>query len=338
MALANSQAQRLHGGRMAMRPSAVVVARAPRRVVQVQAATAQAAKIIDGKKIAEDIRGEIAAEVKELKAKTGKTPGLAVVLVGSRKDSETYVRSKKKSSVEVGFESFSTDLPETASEEEVLKVVAAYNADPNVHGILVQLPLPKHINEQRVLDAIDIEKDVDGFHPQNIGALAMRGRNPLFVPCTPKGCIELLERSGVPIAGKRAVVVGRSNIVGLPAALLLQNRDATVTMVHSRTPNAQQIAAEADILIAACGKAEYVTGAWVKPGAAVVDVGINAVSDATKKTGYRLVGDVKYDEAAAKAGWITPVPGGVGPMTIAMLLKNTLEGYKHALKGHSAKH
>lgn len=301
--------------------------------VQAVAAPAQTARIIDGKKIAEDIRGEIAAEVKILKAKTGKTPGLAVVLVGQRKDSETYVRSKKKGSIEVGFESFGTELPETATEEEVLKVVAAYNADPNVHGILVQLPLPKHINETKVLDAISLDKDVDGFHPQNIGSLAMRGRKPKFVSCTPKGCIELLERSGVPIAGKRAVVVGRSNIVGLPAALLLQNRDATVTIVHSRTPNAQKIAAEADILIAACGKAEYVTGDWVKPGAAVIDVGINAVPDASKKTGYRLVGDVAYAEAAAKAGWITPVPGGVGPMTICMLLQNTLEGFKAQTAG-----
>ena len=249
------------------------------------------------------------------------------------------------------------------------QVVAAFNADPAVHGILVQLPLPKHINEQRVLDAICIEKDVDGFHPLNIGALAMRGRTPLFVPCTPKGCLELLKRSGVALSGKRAAVVGRSNIVGMPAALLLQREDATVTVIHSRTPDAQRICAEADIIIAACGKAEMVGGDWVKPGAVVIDVGINAVDvseagqgqrggwgeaaaallmwlllalaylhthsllvcprgvqDPNAKRGYRLVGDVNFAEASDKASQITPVPGGVGPMTIAMLLRNCVDG------------
>lgn len=197
-----------------------------------------------------------------------------------------------------------------------------------VDGILVQLPLPKHIDEQTVLDAISIDKDVDGFHPMNIGSLAMRGREPLYVSCTPKGCMELLKRSGVDCKGKTAVVVGRSNIVGLPAALLLQNADATVTMVHSRTPNAEELVRAADIVIAACGRAEMVKGSWIKPGAVVVDVGINAVDDPTAKRGYRLVGDVEFAAAAENASLITPVPGGVGPMTIAMLLQNTLEGYK----------
>lgn len=304
-----------------------------RRALPVAAAApvAGAAKIIDGKQIAEDIRKEIAAEVAQLKQATGRVPGLAVVLVGTRKDSETYVRSKKKACAEVGFESFGADLPETATEEEVLSVVAGYNADPNVHGILVQLPLPKHINEQRVLDAIDIHKDVDGFHPQNIGSLAMRGRSPLFVSCTPKGCLELLKRSGVQLSGKTAVVVGRSNIVGLPVALLLQNEDATVTMVHSRTPDAADVVRRADVVIAACGRAEMVKGDWIKPGAAVIDVGINAVDDASAKRGYRLVGDVDFKGASERAGAITPVPGGVGPMTIAMLLQNTLEGAKRQL-------
>ena len=195
--------------------------------------------------------------------------GLAVVLVGDRKDSETYVRSKKKACAEAGIESFGTDLPGDATEEEVLAVVAAYNADPNVHGILVQLPMPDHINEERVLGAIDYEKDVDGFHPLNIGRLSQRGREPLFVPCTPRGCIELLERSGIEIAGKEAVVVGRSNVVGTPAALLLQRRDATVTIVHSRTPNSEEVVKRADIVIAACGRMEMVKGSWIKPGAAV---------------------------------------------------------------------
>lgn len=201
-----------------------------------------------------------------------------------------------------------------------------------MHGILVQLPLPKHINEQKILDAISIEKDVDGFHPINIGCLAMRGRDPLYVPCTPKGCIELLKRSGVKISGARAVVVGRSNIVGLPAALLLQRDDATVTMVHSRTANAQQLCAEADIVIAACGRAEMIKDDWIKPGAAVIDVGINAVDDPNAKRGYRLVGDVDFEGAKEKAGQITPVPGGVGPMTIAMLLRNCVDGAKRTFE------
>ena len=282
--------------------------------------------MIDGKAIAETIRQELKAEVQDLVALYGKAPGLAVVLVGERKDSQTYVRNKKQACEEVGIVSFGTDLPETATEEEVLAVVAAYNADPAVHGILVQLPLPRHINEQRILDAISIDKDVDGFHPLNIGALAMRGREPLFVPCTPKGCIELLKRTGVPMSGKKAAVVGRSNIVGMPAALLLQREDATVTIIHSRTPDEAGICAEADIIIAACGRAEMVRGDWIKPGAAVIDVGINAVDDPNAKRGYRLVGDVAFDEARRKAAYITPVPGGVGPMTIAMLLRNCVDG------------
>ena len=289
-------------------------------------------ELIDGKAIAETIRKELKVEVDELKAKYGRTPGLAVVLVGERKDSQTYVRNKKKACDEVGIVSYGTDLPDTATEEEVLAVVAEYNANPDVHGILVQLPLPKGINEQRILDAISIEKDVDGFHPLNIGALAMRGRDPLFVPCTPKGCIELLKRTGVKISGKKAAVVGRSNIVGMPAALLLQREDATVTVCHSRTPNAAEICADADIIIAACGVAEMVKGDWVKPGAAVIDVGINAVDDANAKRGYRLVGDVAFNEAKEKAAYITPVPGGVGPMTIAMLLRNCVDGATRAFK------
>ncbi len=286
----------------------------------------RAAELIDGKAIAATIRLELKAEVEALVARHGAAPGLAVVLVGERKDSQTYVRNKKRACEEVGIASFGADLPAEATTAEVLAVVAAFNADPAVHGILVQLPLPPHVDEQAVLDAISIDKDVDGFHPLNIGALAMRGRDPLFVPCTPKGCIELLRRSGVVMAGKSAAVVGRSNIVGMPAALLLQREDATVTVIHSRTPDAAAICARADIIIAACGRAEMVRGDWVKPGAAVIDVGINAVDDAAAPRGYRLVGDVHFAEAAAVAGKITPVPGGVGPMTIAMLLRNCVDG------------
>eukprot|EP00898_Chlorokybus_atmophyticus_P000383 jgi/Chlat1/1345/Chrsp119S01774 len=289
------------------------------------AAPQQSASIIDGKAIAATVRLEVAEAVKNLKQATGHVPGLAVVLVGSRKDSETYVRNKKLACEEVGIQSYGVDLPEDISQQELLDVVQKYNADPNVHGILVQLPLPTHMDEEAILSAVSIEKDVDGFHPLNIGKLAMRGRNPMFVPCTPKGCIELLVRSGVEIKGKTAVVIGRSNVVGMPAALLLQRRDATVTIVHSRTPNPADVVRKADIVIAAVGRAELVRGDWLKPGAAVIDVGINAVDDPTKKRGYRLVGDVHFDEAKEVAGAITPVPGGVGPMTIAMLLLNTLQ-------------
>ena len=285
-------------------------------------------ELIDGKRIAQEIREEIKEKVEKMKTITnGNTPGLAVVLVGERKDSQSYVRSKKKMCAEVGIRSEGTDLPEDATEEEVLKVVRAYNADPNIHGILVQLPMPKHINEERVLKEVSYEKDVDGFHPLNIGALSQRGReDPRFVPCTPRGCIELLKRSNVEMKGKKAVVVGRSNVVGTPAALLLQRNDATVTVVHSRTKNPEEAIRDADIVIAACGVTEYVQGSWLKPGAAVIDVGINAKDDATKKLGYRLVGDCDFESCKKVAGKMTPVPGGVGPMTIAILLQNTLEG------------
>jgi len=201
-----------------------------------------------------------------------------------------------------------------------------------VHGILVQLPLPKHMDEEKILAAISIEKDVDGFHPENIGKLAMKGHEPLFVPCTPKGCIELLKRSGVDPSGKNAVVVGRSNIVGMPAAMLLMGANATVTVVHSKTQNPKKICREADIIVAACGSAEMVKRDWVKPGAVVIDVGTNGVEDKTKKSGYRLVGDVDYENVRKVASKITPVPGGVGPMTIAMLLSNTLASGKRALE------
>ena len=219
--------------------------------------------------------------------------------------------------------SISEHLPASATQEQVEQLVGRLNADPKVSGILVQLPMPSHINEERVLSLINIEKDVDGFSPLNIGRLAQKGREPLFVPCTPYGCIYLLERSGVQIEGANAVVLGRSNIVGMPAALLLIGRNATVTVCHSRTRDLPSVIRNADILIAAIGKPEFVRGDWIKPGAAVIDVGINSKPDATKKSGYRLVGDVNFDEVKEVAGFITPVPGGVGPMTIAMLMRNT---------------
>ncbi|GKU86798.1 hypothetical protein SLEP1_g1275 [Rubroshorea leprosula] len=290
------------------------------------------ATVIDGKAIAQTIRSEIADEVRHLSKKYGKVPGLAVVIVGARKDSQSYVSMKRKACQEVGIKSFDVDLPEQVSEAELISKVHELNANPDVHGILVQLPLPKHINEEKVLGEISIEKDVDGFHPLNIGKLAMKGREPLFLPCTPKGCLELLTRSGISIKGKKAVVVGRSNIVGLPVSLLLLKADATVTIVHSGTPDPESLVREADIVIAAAGQAMMIKGSWIKPGAAVIDVGTNAVDDPSKKSGYRLVGDVDFQEACNVAGWITPVPGGVGPMTVAMLLKNTLDGAKRVIE------
>ncbi|MCS7011163.1 MAG: bifunctional methylenetetrahydrofolate dehydrogenase/methenyltetrahydrofolate cyclohydrolase FolD [Anaerolineales bacterium] len=282
------------------------------------------AQIIDGKAIAQKVREEVAAAVAQRIAAGKQPPGLATVLVGDRVDSATYVASKQKACQELGMISFHHHLPANVSQEELEALVRDLNADRRVHGILVQLPLPAHLNEERVLSLINIEKDVDGFSPLNIGRLAQKGREPLFVPCTPYGCVYLLEQAGVPIEGAHAVVLGRSNIVGMPAALLLIGKNATVTICHSHTRNLPEIVRQADILIAAIGKAEFVRGDWIKPGAAVIDVGINSKPDPTKKIGYRLVGDVNFEEAKEVAGFITPVPGGVGPMTIAMLMKNTL--------------
>ena len=290
-----------------------------------------AEKIIDGKAIAATIRGEIKVGVSELVAKYGKAPGLAVVIVGSRPDSQTYVRMKRKACDEAGIVSFHKEMPEDASEEDVLQVVRDFNADPDCHGILVQLPLPKHMNEEKILAEISLQKDVDGFHPLNIGKLSMKGHEPLFMPCTPKGCIVLLERSGVDLKGKNAVVVGRSNIVGMPAALMLMKKDCTMTVVHSRTKDPADICRSADVIIAAAGSAHMVKKNWIKKGAVIIDVGTNSVPDATKKSGFRLTGDVDFDEAIKKADKITPVPGGVGPMTIAMLLSNTLDSGKRAI-------
>eukprot|EP00471_Norrisiella_sphaerica_P005983 CAMPEP_0184487104 /NCGR_PEP_ID=MMETSP0113_2-20130426/9235_1 /TAXON_ID=91329 /ORGANISM="Norrisiella sphaerica, Strain BC52" /LENGTH=319 /DNA_ID=CAMNT_0026869283 /DNA_START=114 /DNA_END=1073 /DNA_ORIENTATION=- len=287
--------------------------------------TANQPVIIDGKATAVAIRKEISQAVKYLKEQHKVVPGLATVLVGNRTDSATYVRFKKKAAAEVGFHSIDRHVDEKITEEELLQVVKELAEDENVHGILVQLPLPKHINEHRVLKSIPVQKDVDGFSALNIGNLVMRGGSPpLARPCTPWGCIELLKRYNIPIEGKNAVVLGRSNIVGMPVAAMLQELNATVTICHSRTKNLQSHLLRADIIVAAVGKAEYVKGDMIKPGATVIDVGINSKPDKTRKRGYRLVGDVDYAEAKQKAGAITPVPGGVGPMTIAMLLKNTV--------------
>jgi methylenetetrahydrofolate dehydrogenase (NADP+) / methenyltetrahydrofolate cyclohydrolase len=282
------------------------------------------AQLIDGKAIAQKVREDVAAEVTRRAAAGKPQPTLATVLVGDRTDSAAYVTSKGKACMELGMGSISEHLPADATQEQVETWVKKLNEDPKVSGILVQLPMPAHIDEERVLSLISLEKDVDGFSPVNIGRLAQKGRQPLFVPCTPYGCIYLLEQVGVKIEGANAVVLGRSNIVGMPVALLLIGKNATVTVCHSHTRDLPGIVRQADILIAAIGKMEMVRGDWIKPGATIIDVGINEKPDPTKKKGYRLVGDVNFEEAVQVAGWITPVPGGVGPMTIAMLMRNTL--------------
>jgi len=290
------------------------------------------ASIIDGKAIAAELRENIAKEIEKLVADGGPHPGLATVLVGANPASHIYVRMKRKACGEVGIESYHHELPEDASQEDVEKLVEELNLDPRIHGILVQLPLPAGMDEEAILRMIRIEKDVDGFHPLNIGRLAMKGREPLFVPCTPAGCITLLKKAGATLEGAEAVVVGRSNIVGMPAALLLVKENATVTICHSRTKDLADVCRKADVLIAAIGRAEMIRGDWIKPGAYVIDVGTNRVDDPTKKRGYRLTGDVAFEEAVEVAGAITPVPGGVGPMTIAGLLNNTLRSAKRAAK------
>jgi methylenetetrahydrofolate dehydrogenase (NADP+) / methenyltetrahydrofolate cyclohydrolase len=284
--------------------------------------------LIDGVAIAAQIRAELKEQVAQMKATTGVTPGLATVLVGDDPASHAYVRSKRKACAEAGMASIHTELPGTATQAEVLALVDSLAKRADVHGILVQVPLPKQISEDAVTAAIPVEKDVDGFHPANVGLLGVKGKQALFESCTPKGCIELLLRSGVQISGKRAVVLGRSPNVGLPAALMLLARDATVTVCHSKTPNLAAVVREADIVIAAIGRARFVTADMVKPGAVVIDVGINRVDDPSAPKGSKLVGDVDFDAVAPIAGMITPVPGGVGPMTIAMLLHNTVMAAK----------
>jgi methylenetetrahydrofolate dehydrogenase (NADP+)/methenyltetrahydrofolate cyclohydrolase len=286
------------------------------------------AQLIDGNQIAEKLRAEIAAEVAEMVAQGRPRPGLAAVLVGENPASHSYVRMKRKACEKTGLESFGYTLPADIPQDELENLVSTLNRDPKVNGILVQLPLPAGLNEERVLNAISIEKDVDGFHPINIGRLAQKGRESLFVPCTPDGCIYLIEQTGFSLKGANAVVLGRSNIVGMPVALLLVKRDATVTICHSRSKDLPAICRSADVLVTAVGRPEMVRGDWIKPGAVVIDVGSNRVDDPTLEKGYRWVGDVAFDEAKEVAGWITPVPGGVGPMTITMLLRNTVRAAK----------
>jgi len=288
------------------------------------------AQIIDGKRIASEMREEMKVEISGLKADHDVVPGLAVVLVGENPASQVYVRMKKKACDELGVLSIEHNLSADTPERDLLDLVEQLNADEQVHGILVQLPLPDHIDENKVLIAIRPEKDIDGFHPVNVGKMLIG--EPGFLPCTPHGVQVLLTRSGVDPSGKHVVVVGRSNIVGKPvAAILMQKKDganATVTVCHSRTKNLAEVTRQGDILIAAIGRPKMVTADMVKPGAAVIDVGVNRVEDSSKKSGYRLVGDVDFDAVQEVAGYITPVPGGVGPMTITMLMANTIESAK----------
>ncbi len=283
------------------------------------------AQLIDGKAIAAQVRGEIREAVSAWTAQGHRPPCLRVVLVGEDPASASYVRGKQKAALEVGIDAETLTYESDISEAELLRVIDRLNRDAGVDGILVQLPLPAHIDEQKVIYALDPDKDVDCFHPANVGRIMIG--EPRFLPCTPAGIMEMLRRTGIETRGARAVIVGRSNIVGKPMANLLMQKgvDATVTVCHSRTRDLPAITREADLLVAAIGRAHFITADMVRAGAAVIDVGINRVEDASRPRGYRLVGDVDFDAVREKAGWITPVPGGVGPMTIAMLLRNTLK-------------
>ena len=309
-------------------------------------------KDIDGKSIAATVRSELTSKLSSLSLDDSK-PGLAVMLVGERKDSQTYVRMKQKACADCGMDSFLEEYKnvDEVTEEILLKKIEEWNADGKVHGILVQLPLPSKINEATILKAVKPEKDVDGLHPANTaslfntathaGATKLNWKDftsiPFHIPCTPQGCIELLDRIGIDIEGKNAVVIGRSNLVGLPVAMLLLHRNATVTTVHSRTKNTEEVVKRADIVVAAVGRANMVPKSWLKEGCTVIDVGINSVDAPGTKRGYRLVGDVNYAEAKEVAEWITPVPGGVGPMTIAMLLRNTWNSWRRSTEGGAKK-
>jgi 5,10-methylene-tetrahydrofolate dehydrogenase/methenyl tetrahydrofolate cyclohydrolase len=290
------------------------------------------AQIIDGEAVASKIREQVKADVEEMVKTQGFPPGLATVIVGDNPASRQYVRMKQNRCKKVGIVSFGHTLPAETDQEEVEKLVRDLGADPKIHGILVQLPLPDHLDEEAVLNAIPLQKDIDGFHPVNIGRLAMKGRKPLFIPNTPAGVIRLLEEAGAEFDGAEAVILGRSNIVGMPAAMLLIHRNATVTVCHSRTKDLPGVCRGADILVAAVGRPQMVKADWVKPGAYVIDVGSNRVDDPESERGYRWVGDVDFDSVKEVAGAITPSPGGVGPMTIAGLLQNTLRAADLAIE------
>lgn len=287
-------------------------------------------QLLDGRATSKAIKGELALEVQKIKSEGGKTPHLAAVLVGDNGASITYVNAKVKACEEVGFESTLVRLPDTISEQDLLDKIDELNNDPSIDGFIVQLPLPKHIDEQKIINAVAPEKDVDGFHPENFGRMALN--LPGYIPATPAGIMELLKRYDVDTEGKHCVVVGRSHIVGSPMSILLARNgkpgNCTVTLTHSRTKNLEEIVKTADILVVALGKPEFITGEMVKEGVVVIDVGITRVADASKKSGFKLYGDVHFDSVSEKSSFITPVPGGVGPMTIVSLMTNTLQAVK----------
>lgn len=287
-------------------------------------------QLLDGRATSKAIKGELALEVQKIKSEGGKTPHLAAVLVGDNGASITYVNAKVKACEEVGFESTLVRLPDTISEQDLLDKIDELNNDPSIDGFIVQLPLPKHIDEQKIINAVAPEKDVDGFHPENFGRMALN--LPGYVPATPAGIMELLKRYDVDTEGKHCVVVGRSHIVGSPMSILLARNgkpgNCTVTLTHSRTKNLEEIVKTADILVVALGKPEFITGEMVKEGVVVIDVGITRVADASRKSGFKLYGDVHFDSVSEKSSFITPVPGGVGPMTIVSLMTNTLQAVK----------
>lgn len=277
--------------------------------------------IINGKEISKTIKEELKTEIESKCI----TPGLGIILVGDRKDSQTYVRMKKKACDYVGIKNFDFHLPDTITEKELIAEVEKMNINPEIHAILIQLPLPKHINEANVLNHVNENKDVDGFHVKNIGKLALKRMDKLLAPCTPEGCIELLKRYNISISGKNAVIIGRSNIVGMPLAMLLLHNNATITICHSKTKNLFEHTKKADILILAVGNPQFIKSEHIKEGCVIIDIGINAIDDPTRKRGYRLVGDCDFENVKDKVYAITPVPGGVGPMTIATLLKHTIQ-------------
>ena len=290
-------------------------------------------KIIDGKLISSQIKAEVKSETDNLITEKGITPGLAFILVGEDPASKVYVRSKGKSCDELGFYSVTETLPENVTEDILLELIHRFNDDKKIHGILTQLPLPSHINQQKVIESLNYKKDVDGFHPLNVGRMVIGEK--CFIPCTPNGIVELLKRSKIETDGKNVAVIGRSNIVGKPVANLLIRKEynSTVTVCHSRTKDIKDLTSQADILIAAIGKANYVTKDFIKEGCVIIDVGINRIEDASTKSGYKMAGDVDFEDCFDKCGMITPVPGGVGPMTIAMLMKNTLDSAKGIIYG-----
>ncbi|KAI9018541.1 c-1-tetrahydrofolate synthase [Phycomyces nitens] len=294
---------------------------------------ARMSTILDGKTLANEVRKRVKEGIKATQEKfPDYKPHLAVVQVGSREDSSVYLRMKQRAAKETGIGFTLEQLPESISEQALLNRIRELNKDTKVHGMIVQMPLPPHINESTVIETIDYHKDVDGFHALNVGRMAKKSTTPLFLPCTPKGIIELLRSNDISLSGKNAVVVGRSDIVGSPVASLLTAENATVTLCHSKTENIESIVNRADVLVVAIGQPEFIKGTWIKPGAVVIDVGINSVADPSKASGKKLVGDVEYETASKVAGAITPVPGGVGPMTVAMLMENTMTSANRTLE------